>query len=433
MSDDQDTLPHIPDAVTSFFSRPSVRTEWIPFGQGVPFGLEQISHPEIGIGGAYGSWGESYDNDALKELAARHFGSALSPEEILDLSPIGFVSRHHIAELTPEEHLEVEVAVGARSLREAAEASGWDPADVEGVIIGISGPVADDYTERIAQAAGIPEYALKVSVHKACDSAVSGLHMALNPDLPVNREGSRNIARELTGKKVLVGGVEGLSRFVNYSHDKMAFQIFGNGTAVIGVIPGETMNFLVGKEYEVYDEEGVLAVKMYYPHSRQRKAGESMVEVTQAGQNHFRVAGFMHEPEDGTPVIMAGPMGMVKLFVRTGVQVVREVYLAYQEKMSELGITGKNIAATAVHHANLKINRLKEKTLHKEGIQISMPWVLSDFGNVSAASTLIAFLRQLPSLNSGDHILFDGFGAGTYYDALAVALGRKGKEELSAA
>ncbi len=203
--------------------------------------------------------------------------------------------------------------------------------------------------------------------------------------------------------------------------------------AVIGVIPGETMNFLVGKEYEVYDEEGVLAVKMYYPHSRQRKAGESMVEVTQAGQNHFRVAGFMHEPEDGTPVIMAGPMGMVKLFVRTGVQVVREVYLAYQEKMSELGITGKNIAATAVHHANLKINRLKEKTLHKEGIQISMPWVLSDFGNVSAASTLIAFLRQLPSLNSGDHILFDGFGAGTYYDALAVALGRKGKEELSAA
>jgi hypothetical protein len=29
----------------------------------------------------------------------------------------------------------------------------------------------------------------------------------------------------------------------------------------------------------------------------------------------------------------------------------------------------------------------------------------------------------LPKLKSGDHVLFDGFGAGTYYDVLAVALG----------
>lgn len=427
---DQETLTNIPEAVTSFFSRPTVRTERIPFGRGIPFGLEQISHPEIGIGGAYGTWGESYDNEALKKLAARHFGSELSPDEEINLSPIGFVSRHHIGELTPEEHIEVEVAVGARTLQEAAQASGWDPGEVEGVIIGVSGPVADDYTERIARAAGIPEHALKVSVHKACDSAVGGLHLALNPGLPANKESSRNIAQELKGKKVLVGGIEGLSRFVNWSHDKMAFQIFGNGTAVIGVIPGETINFLVGKEHEVFDEKGVLAVKMFYPHSGHWAEGHSMVEISQPGQNHIRFAGFMHEPEDGTPLIMAGPMGMVKLFVRTGVQVVREVYLAYQEKMSELGLSGKNIAVTVVHHANLKINRLKEKTLSKEGIQLSMPWVLSDFGNVSAASTIIAFLRQLPTMKPGDHILIDGFGAGTYYDALAVALGRQAKADL---
>jgi 3-oxoacyl-[acyl-carrier-protein] synthase III len=52
-----------------------------------------------------------------------------------------------------------------------------------------------------------------------------------------------------------------------------------------------------------------------------------------------------------------------------------------------------------------------------------MPWVLSEFGNVSAASNMIAFLRKLPSINPGDHILFDGFGAGTYYDAFAVSMG----------
>lgn len=147
-----------------------------------------------------------------------------------------------------------------------------------------------------------------------------------------------------------------------------------------------------------------------------------MVEVTQTGEHHIRIAGLMHEPEDASPVVMAGPMGMVKLFVRSGVDVVRDVYAAYQARLNELGMAGKQVATTVVHHANLKINRLKEKHLQKEGINLPMPWVIKEFGNVSAASNMIAFLRQLPGLRPGDHVLFDGFGAGTYYDVLAVVL-----------
>jgi 3-oxoacyl-[acyl-carrier-protein] synthase III len=131
----------------------------------------------------------------------------------------------------------------------------------------------------------------------------------------------------------------------------------------------------------------------------------------------------MHEPAEGFSVEMAGMIGMVKLFVRNGVHVVRDVYQAYQQKMAELGMPGKEIAVTIVHHANLKINQLIEKTLQKEGIRISMPWLLNEFGNVSAASNMIAFLRKLSSLHPGDNVLFDGFGAGTYYDVLAVELG----------
>ena len=37
-------------------------------------------------------------------------------------------------------------------------------------------------------------------------------------------------------------------------------------------------------------------------------------------------------------------------------------------------------------------------------------------------AVLIAFLRELPKMRPGDHILIDGFGAGTYYDVLAVEL-----------
>jgi 3-oxoacyl-[acyl-carrier-protein] synthase III len=418
-----ETPEQIPEAGSTFYNRPQVHIESIPIGRGVPIGIEKVSNPEIGIGGAYGTWGESCDNENLPRFIEGQLGGSLRDEDILNLSELGFLRRHHLPDLSEKEHIELEIEVGNRFLRQAATASGWEPSEVQAVLIGTTGPSIDDYTERIAHEAGIPDSALKVSIHKACDGSVAGLNLALNPDLPINARLAQNLAKELYGKKVLVGGIEGLSRFMRSSHDKYALQLFGNGAGVIGLIPGKTMKFLVGTTYEVFDDEGVLEVHMYYPHSGQRVAGRSLIEVTQTGANHIRVAGLMHEPEDEAPVFMAGPMGMVKLFVRTGVQVIRDVYQAYQKRMGELGIPGKTIAVAIVHHANLKINQLLEKQLQKEGIHIPMPWVLREFGNVSAASNMMAFLRKLSSLKPGDHILFDGFGAGTYYDALAVELG----------
>jgi len=358
-------------------------------------------------------------------LIERRLGNPLPEEAEMNLAELGFVCRHHVPTLSDEEHVELEVKVGARFLVEAAHASGWEPSEVQAVLIGATGPAGDDYTERIAREAGIPDSALKVSIHKACDGSVAGLHLALNPELPVNRRLGFNLAEELHGKKILVGGIEGLSRLLRLSRDIHALQLFGNGAGILGVIPGQTMKFLVGGTHEVYDEEGLLALRMFYPHSGTRVEGQSMIEVTEAGENHIRVAGLMHEPEDeSAPVEMAGLMGMVKLFVRSGVLVVRNVYQAYQKRMVELGTPGKEIAVAIVHHANLKINQLKDKHLRKEGICLPMPWLLNEFGNVSAASNMIAFLRKLVNLKPGDNILFDGFGAGTYYDVLAVELGK---------
>ena len=405
-----------------FYERPRVKVETIPIGSGVRIGIESVTHPKIGIGGAYGSWGDSYSNEALPELVEDRAGAPLQKEEHLNLSELGFLYRQHLAHLTEEEHFNLEIQVGARFLREAARASGWEPSDVQAVLIGSSGPVSDDFTERIALEAGIPQDALKVSVHKACDGSVGALNLAMNPHIKLNNRPDLNLAEELYGKKILVGGIEGLSRFTRLSHDKNALQLFGNGAGIIGIIPGQTMKFIVGNTHEAFDEEGVLQVHMYYPHSRQKSSDQSLVEVSQKG-SHIRVAGMMHEPEDEAPVVMAGPMGMVKLFVRTGVQVVRDVYEAYQKRMAELDLPGKELAVAIVHHANLRINQLKEKHLLREGISIPMPWLIKDFGNVSAASNMIAFLRKLSELNPSDHILIDGFGAGTYYDVLAVEMG----------
>jgi 3-oxoacyl-[acyl-carrier-protein] synthase III len=406
----------------SFFDEAGVEKGVIQVGNGVPFGLMRVSNSKVGMGGVYGTWGESYDNQALPALLEQRLGGPIAKEEQLNLAELGFVSRHHIPILSKEQNIEVEVEVGARFLREAARASGWNPAEVEAVLIGMSAPITEDYLGRIAKAAGIPDSALKVAVHKACDGSTSSLHLALNPDLPENEHLSQNIAKTVFGKKVLVGGIEGLSRFMNTSRDTNALQLFGNAAGVIGIIPGKTMKFIAGSSREVYDEDGVLQVQMNYPHSPQ-KHGEMNVDVTQPNSTNIRIAGLMHEPANGSSIVMAGPMGMVKLFVRTGVQVVLDAYRSYQEQLEKLGSSGKELAVAIVHHANYKINKLKEKQLQNEGISLPMPWLLSEFGNVSAASNMIAFLRKLPELIPGNHVLIDGFGAGTYYDTLAVELG----------
>jgi len=407
----------------SFYDRPGVIKEILPIAEGIPFGIERVTNSAVGIGGVYGTWGFSYDNNTLPQFLEERLGHPLPPDERLNLSELGFLNRQHLPlHLTQEEHTRLEVEVGKRFLSEAIRACGWKPSEVDAVLIGMSAPLSEDYLNRITQAAGIPESALKVAIHKACDGSTSSLHLALNPDLPENLQLKSNIAESLRGKKVLVGGIEGLSRFVGSSHDSNALQLFGNAGGVIGVIPGKTMKFLAGKSREVFDDEGVLQVAMYYPHSRNSSKGTN-VDVTTPMENNIRVAGLMHEPSDGSSIAMAGPMGMVKLFVRTGVQVVRDVYAAYQARLGELGMAGKSLAVAIVHHANYKINKLKEKHLQNEGIILPMPWLLSEFGNVSAASNMIAFLRELPNLKPLDHVLIDGFGAGTYYDALTVELG----------
>jgi 3-oxoacyl-[acyl-carrier-protein] synthase III len=407
--------------VPSFFDRPGVQLSTIPVAGGIPLGIETVFSPELAIGGAYGAWGKSYDNIRLRPFVEKRLGEPIRDDEVMNLSELGFDHRHHLPDLSDQDHLELELEVGARLLEQAARSNGWHPSEVQGVLIGMSGPVSDDYVPEIARRAGIPDAALKVSVHKACDGSMGALHLALNPRLP--GQDQVNISEELRGKKVLVGGIEGLSRFTSRSHDKNALQLFGNGAGVIGIVPGETMKFLVGKSHEVYDEEGLLEVRMYYPYSPGQGSGQSLVQMSQAGSSHIRVAGLMHEPEDGSPLAMAGMMGMVKLFVRNGVQVVSDAMHEYVALMSKLGMPNRQIAVAIVHHANYKINQLKAKQLLKLGIKTPMPWLLSEFGNVSAASTMIGFLRQLPKIMPGDHVLLDGFGAGTYYDVVAVTVG----------
>src|SRR5512133_2124021 len=166
----QDTdAPDTAAATTSFFNRPGVQLEELRVGPGVPLGIEVVANAGVGIGGAYGTWGQAYDNVALPALVEDCQGRAMEDSERMNLAELGFVSRHHVPNLPDTLQAELEVQVGARFLTEAAHANGWEPAEVDGLLLGVTLPVVPDYTERIARAAGMRESALKVSVHKACD------------------------------------------------------------------------------------------------------------------------------------------------------------------------------------------------------------------------------------------------------------------------
>ena len=173
----------------SFFDRPNVEKGVINVGQGIPFGIECVSNPAVGIGGVYGTWGESYDNESLPAFLEQRLGHPIPANEKLNLSELGFRNRHHLPlNLTREQHTQLEIEVGTRFLREAIKACNWQPSEVEAVLIGMSAPVSEDYLNKITRAAGIPEGALKVSIHKACDGSTSSLHLALNPELPENKQ-----------------------------------------------------------------------------------------------------------------------------------------------------------------------------------------------------------------------------------------------------
>ena len=144
----------------SFFDRPNVEKGVIQVGQGIPFGMERVSNPSVGIGGVYGTWGDSYDNETLPSFLEQRLGRPLSPNEKLNLSELGFRNRHHLPlSLTRDEHRQLEVEIGSRFLSEAIRACNWQPSEIEAVLIGMSAPICEDYLNQITKAAGIPESA----------------------------------------------------------------------------------------------------------------------------------------------------------------------------------------------------------------------------------------------------------------------------------
>ncbi|NJC98590.1 MAG: hypothetical protein FIB03_20040, partial [Anaerolineae bacterium] len=160
----------------SFYERPGIEKGILPIGGGIPFGIESVTNPAVGIGGVYGTWGTSYDNETLTSFLEQRLGHPLPANEKLNLAELGFLSRQHLPlNLSREEHTRLEVEVCTKFLTEAIKACNWNASEVDAVLIGMSAPVSEDYLNQITKAAGMTDSALKVAIHKACDGSTSSL------------------------------------------------------------------------------------------------------------------------------------------------------------------------------------------------------------------------------------------------------------------
>lgn len=386
--------------------------EILDIGGGVGFFAERVSgNPEIGLGGEYAGWGDYVTNERLPAYIGNFLGRKLEESEILELSSKGFDSRFLTLGLDEGKQKEVEIAVGERLIRGALEANNWQPEDIDAVFIGTTIPAHTHFTVEIAQRAGIPDRTPKVSVHTACDSSMRALYLALNNE-------------SLKGKKVLLGGVENLSHGLIGTKDTQALQLFGNGGAVIGLVPGESLTSIVSTSTTIYDEEGALQVAMAYPPPEGETPGMKVYE----SKNHLVVAGKLPKPEDGSSILMKDNRGMLKLFAFNTAQIAAGTLLEYQNLRELTGTPDDWFDGVVMHHANFKIAESQSRKLDKEyGLKFDLTnhFVVREFGNVSAASPMISWLKQADRMTPGTKWFFLGYGAGGYYDSIVAEVPKR--------
>ena len=89
------TLENVREAI-SFFDRPGIEKGMINVANGIPFAIERVTNSSVGIGGVYGTWGDSYSNDTLAGFLEERLGHPLLPDQKLNLSELGFRNRHHV-------------------------------------------------------------------------------------------------------------------------------------------------------------------------------------------------------------------------------------------------------------------------------------------------------------------------------------------------
>ncbi len=273
----------------------------------------------------------------------------------------------------PNEEISVLAEMAVKAARQALEAAGRDPKDIDAVLCAASNMqrAYPAMAVEIQDALGCDGFAFDMNV--ACSSATFGIQTAAD------------YVRSGSAKSVLMVNPEICSGHLNFT-DRDSHFIFGDVATAVLV---EAEDIAPAKHWKI------LGTKL----------------KTQFSNNIRNNFGFLNR---------AAPEGIGqadKLFVQEGRKVFKEVVpmvaTMIGEELERLSIEPTELRRMWLHQANANMNRLiSSKVLGREASDDESPTVLDTYANTSSAGSIIAFHKHSDDFAAGEKGLICSFGAG---------------------
>lgn len=360
-----------------------------------------------GIVGVNGHWGIRWERYEQEEHIAKLYGIPKS-----EIKSSGF---DRIYQQDPEierpEAIADELEAVRNVTQQVMELRGWSPDDIGGVVVGSGVPVADDpqspdYAKQIIQMLGMPEQTITHTIYAACNSGPRAFPIA-------------HTIPDLRGKPTLVMGIEGITTLTKDPSraDRFSFEIFSNGLAVTGIIPGVETDVFDHDHAIVPDKSGVIKATMTYDQLTEPVNDWNDPEQLWQKKNGIEMM-LVRPPSEGKDIEMT-PKATFVFFRRSVPPFVNQAIGKYIE-----AFPGKPIPHIISHHPSrlvfAGVEEAVARTFKEQGFEIEMPWLVPD-GNSSAATGLIAFNRSLDERSTpGTEAFLLGFGIGASQDISRV-------------
>lgn len=341
--------------------------------------IETADHTSLEMAGSVVGWGQRWSADELKARIKETYPSGQEMDDpgfnTFYLTPEGLP--HSAA--VEDEHEAVQVAI-----HETLDILNWKPADIDAIFVGSGSPTVPNYARKVAELCGFSNITVAHNVYAACNSGADAFARSL----------------ELQGKKVVVAGIEGMTRLGSFDPaqvDNISRAVFSNGIAVWAGIPGESISLVPGMttRFHQEDTDGHLAAVMTY----RMPYGSFFVDDGEV------TAVRLPEPPDGAKIKMNGRRTAI-MFLRA----VRERYPEYYRMYESMFGTGM-LDFGIMHKASIKVWQGITEWLPTQQIPLRFIDAVRD-GNASAANTMKAFVRLLPNMQENRHYPVISFGAG---------------------
>lgn len=336
---------------------------------------------------SYNAWSDKWNADHAADIEAGRVdakthssvefiekASGIKSRFVIDKSGVidPDVMRPNIPE-RPNEDVSVLAEIAVEAAKQALDAAGRDPKDVDAVLCAASNMqrAYPAMAVEIQDALGIEGFGFDMNV--ACSSATFGIQTAAD------------FVRSGSAKSVLMVNPEICTGHLNFT-DRDSHFIFGDvATAVL------------------------IEAEEIAPAAHWKILGTSL--KTQFSNNIRNNFGFLNR---------AAPNGIGttdKLFVQEGRKVFKEVVpmvaKMIQAELERLGIEAPDLRRMWLHQANANMNRLiASKVLGREATADESPTVLDTYANTSSAGSIIAFHKHQSDISAGEKGLICSFGAG---------------------